>query len=112
MTVARGPEPKAGSRPSLASADGKRHRDDRRDRTADEERDRDGRGDARVAPDRDREEEEDRADQRADDQPGQELSGGHPPNGDAGRHAADQDGLGLRADGVGHVDDRWDEERQ
>jgi phosphoenolpyruvate synthase/pyruvate phosphate dikinase len=87
------------------------HGDQRRDRAARQQGDRYRRGDVDVTPANGHEREERRADHRAHDHAGQQLAPDDGARRDSGGEGANQDGLGLRADGVGHVDDRRHEER-
>ena len=75
-------------------------------------RERHGDRDIDVAPSQPREREERDGEDRPDQQAGDELATNNRSDGNTDREAADHERLGLGADGVGHVHDAGDEERQ
>jgi hypothetical protein len=86
------------------------HRHHGGDRAARKQRERHRRGDAAVAPDEPGEWEEGKGDGESDRNPGRELASQDRAYGHPDREAADHQRLGLRAHGIGHVDDTGNED--
>ena len=109
ITVASGP-PEGGIVTATMEQPRQHHRHDGGRGTGGEQGDGDGDGDVGAAPQSDSDGQEGDSKGETDEGAGQQLTAEDSPDAHADRKAANDERLRLRANGISHVDDFWDEE--